>query len=296
MSLLACCLAAGLLAGAGDADPLRDEDIVRMLVGGTPVEQLIDRVRSSPVDFDLSDEMLLELRQAGVPQKLIDAMGERQRELHPPEPEPVPAVETAPAGPRLRIRLNPAKKTEEDPPRPVLRLLDAAPPEAVRTLRLRPDEQTFTDLAVALMCRTATHVPDHWRNETPLGRDFNSAPRHRLLAFIAGATKTEAGKLKQTLSKLALAPGEREGAKELSVLELELPEQIEVEVEAGVAHDLTLGIAVQAGGRYLLVAQDSLSEVVVGDGDRVLEARLASPGLDPARLRVRLVEEADGQD
>ena len=81
-------------------------------------------------------------------------------------------------------------------------------------------------LAVVLLCRTATHVPDHWRNQTPLGRDFSSVPRHRLLAFLAGARKTKAGKIRQSLSKLALSPGERESTPELAVLELEIPETV----------------------------------------------------------------------
>jgi hypothetical protein len=287
--MLTCCLVSGLSGAQDGPAPLRDEDVVQLLVSGTPVAELIQRVRNSEVDFDLSDEMQDELRRAGVPDELIRAMIERQAELHPPEPAPAPAAE-APAGPVLRVRLNSDWKPKEDQPRPVLRVLDAVGPEAVAALRLRPHERLFTDVAIVLLCRTATHVPDHWRNRTPLGRDFTSAPRHRVLAFLPGAEKVEAGKFRRSVSKLALLPGERDSAAELGVLELEVPEQIEVEVSTGEAHDLTLGLALQTGERYLLLAQDGWDGLIVGEQDRVVEAKLDSPKLDPSSLRARFVK------
>jgi hypothetical protein len=293
--LLVCCLVPGLSGAGGDTGPLRDEDVVRLMVAGTPVERLIERVRTSEVDFDLSEEMLDELRRAGVPEELIEVMIERQRELHPPLEAPEPeAVETA-AGPVLRVRLNADWKPEEDRPRPVLRVLEDVPPEAAEALRLRPHERRLTDLAIVLLCRTATHVPDHWRNQTPLGRDFNATPRHRLLAFLPGAQRTTAGKLRQSLAKLAMLPGERESLPEIGVLELAVPEQLEVELAPGEAHDLTLGIAVQVGAeRYLLLAQDGWDGLIVGDEDRVIDAKLGSSKPDLSALRVRFLEPEQG--
>lgn len=293
--LLVCCLVSGLSGAGDDAEPLRDEDVVRLMVAGTPVDRLIERVRTSEVDFDLSEEMLDELRRAGVPEELIEAMIERQRELHPPPEVPAPPAVETPAGPVLRVRLNPGWKPKEDQPRPLLRVLEQVPPEAAEALRLRPHEQLFTDLAIVLLCRTATHVPDHWRNQTPLGRDFTAAPRHRLLAFLPGAQRTKAGKLRQSLAKLAMLPGERESLPELGVLELAVPERIEVEVATGEAHDLTLGIAVQVGAeRYLLLAQDARDGLIVGDEDRVIDAKLGSSKLNLSGLRVRFLEPEQG--
>ena len=292
--LLACCLVAGVSAAADDGGPLRDEDVVRLLVSGTPVDRLIERIRTSEVDFDLSEEMLDELRRAGVPPELIQAMIERQQELHPSEAPEVPAAGT-PASPMLRVRLNSDWEPKKHQPRPLLRVLDAVAPATIEALRLRPHERLFTDLAIVLLCRTATHVPDHWRNQTPLGRDFTFAPRHRLLAFLSGAQKTNAGKLRQALSKLAVLPGERDSTPELGVLELEVPEHVEVEIETGVAHDLTLGIAVQVGARYLLLAQDAWDGLIVADEDLIIEARLKSSKLDPSSLGTRFVK-PEGND
>lgn len=290
--MLACCLVTGLSAAQDGQAPLRDEDVVRLLVSGTPVGELIERVRSSTVDFDLSEEMQVELRRAGVPEELLRAMIERQAELHPPEPAPAPAAEARP-GPILRVRLNPDWEPKEEQPRPLLRVLDAVGPEAVEALRLRPHERQIRDLAIVLACRTATHVPDHWRNQTPLGRDFTAAPRHRVLAFLAGAEKGKAGTLRRSLSKLALVPGERDSAPELGVLELAVPEQIEVELSAGEAHDLTLGVAVQIDERYLLVAQDGWDGLVVGEEGLVVEAKLSSPRPELSALRARFVKPKD---
>ena len=171
----------------------------------------------------------------------------------------------------------------------MLTLRDTVDPPTVEALQLRPEEQQITDLAIVLACRTADHVPDHWRSQTPLGRDFRFTPRHRLLAFIGGADRTAAGKTQQMLSKVGKVPGEWDSLPEVGILELPVPEAIEVELETAVAHDLTLGVAVQIGDRYLMVASDGLDGLVVDEDGSEVVAELASTKKTPAGLSARFV-------
>jgi len=76
------------------ADLMRTEDVVRMLVTGTSTSEAVAAIRSRDVDFNLSEEMLDELRLAGVPDEVIEAMKERQIELHPPSASEVEELET----------------------------------------------------------------------------------------------------------------------------------------------------------------------------------------------------------
>jgi hypothetical protein len=249
-------LACGAVAAAGteSVEPMRDEDVVVLFVGGTPASAIIERIRAAEnVAFDLSEEMLGELRIAGIPDEIIQAMILRQNELHPPEPEAEPVAPVVETG-RLRVALNPGAEEDPDKPRPTLKLATTIDAQMAESLRLRSTDAEITDLAIALICRTATHVPDHWRSQSPLGRDFITAPRHRLLAFIPGATT-------------------RDGS-----LVLEVPAEIDVVIEPGEAHDLTLAIAVQAEDRYFLIASDGLDDVVLDDSGLALEAELNGDG------------------
>jgi len=192
------------LAGSGTADdPLRDEDVVRAWVAGQSTAEMVDWIRDSEVAFDLSDEMVSELRRAGLPEAVLQAML-ATRVSSDAAVEPSIAVE--PTGvPTLTVRLNPDWQSTDKEPRPVLRLPDTIHPQVRESLGLREDAERFTDLAVFLFCRTGSHVPDHWRMHSPLGRDFRSVPRHRMLAFVPGAELKEAGDSAQLLSRLGLA-------------------------------------------------------------------------------------------
>jgi len=271
---------------------MTDEDVVRLLVAGTPEERILERIRSSPVDFDLSDEMLRELRAAGLSETVIEAMLERQRELDAPKAAPADEtgeVEPVPV-PRLVLRLDPNWKPTEKRPRPVLRVRDAIDPPLREALRLRGDDSRFTDAAIFLACRTADHVPDQWRSKSPLGRDFINTPRHRLLAFLPGAVRREGGRLREIASRMAVVPGERESLPEEGLLELEIPATIEVELRPGVLHDLTLGVALQAEDRYYLVAADSWDGLRMPETGLSIDAEIESGrGDDPASIRVRFL-------
>jgi len=299
-SCLTCLLAAAALGAlllfgppvASEDSPLTDEDVVRLFVSGSSTEELIALIGGSAVDFDLSADMLEELRLAGLPEQVIHAMVERQTAQRAAErASDDPAGEDAVTGsPRLRVLINSGKKAHKDGEPATLRMLDAIEPQTVEALELGPQTRQFTGLALFLTCRTADHVPDHWRSRSPLGRDFRAARRHRMLLFVPDATLVPAGKFREQMSKLALLPGERENLPDLGVLELEIPRSMEVELHPGVAHDLTLGIAVQAGGRYYVTVSDDLDSVVVEETGAEIEAEITpGRGLRTTSPRVRFV-------
>jgi hypothetical protein len=78
--ILAIALAASLLALAGPATPavaqetLTNESIVSMVKGGLSEAVVLARVRSGPANFDTSTNALLNLKRAGVSDKIIEAM------------------------------------------------------------------------------------------------------------------------------------------------------------------------------------------------------------------------------
>jgi hypothetical protein len=232
-------LALVALAAAGEPaePPLREEAVVRRFVAGASSRELIAWIRSRPVDFDLSPEMLDELRLAGLPEDVVRAMVERQAELRPPPAAAEPAVE---ARVLLRVRLHDGP----DDPSAVLRVPAAIDAGTAERLQLAAGVERFTDVALVLACRTAEHVPDQWRSASPLGRDFVSMPRHELLAFVAAGP-----------------PGAEPPAG--PALRFELPATLEAWITPGTAHDLLLGVALEAGGRFLLVAADTLEGVIV---------------------------------
>ena len=252
-ALTLLCISANV-APAEEEASMRTEDVVRMLVRGLPAEEIIAAIRTRPALFDVSPDMQEELRLAGVSDEVIQAMADRMVELNP---EPVAAEdsgaeaqETVVTEPALRVWLDPQR--EEDKPS-ILRV------KGVVDFRLRQawqldaaaEETPFEDLALYLVCRAATHVPDHWRSKSPMGRDFISMPRHRMLLFL---TATE-GNLE---------------ASEDGTLELELPPSLEIDLLPGESHDLSLGIALQATGRYMRWTDDTWDELLLDpDGSEI---------------------------
>jgi hypothetical protein len=288
--LLAIGVGGTLLPVAAD-EPLTDEDVVVMFVSGQSVASIIDKINRSRTAFDLSDEMLGELRSAGLPAELLQAMIDRQRELdHEAEPHAEPqAEEETSSPPTLRLRIDAGSESKQGESRPAIRILDTVDPATRERLRMRSDDPRFTDIAVALLCTTQDHVPDQWRSQTPLGRDFVNTPRHRLLAFVSGATREEPGKLDDLAKKLGTAvTGSGEAAAPAAILALEIPDQIEVRIEPDVVHDLTLGVAFQAEGRFYLVAADGPEEIVLTLDGLVLDASIEGSKDEPlSALTVR---------
>jgi hypothetical protein len=260
-----------LMAAASPAEQaarrtLRNEDVVRMLVGGQSVRAIVDAIAAAEPEFDLSEEMLEELRRAGVPPPVLRAMRERQAAAdrasarEEAATEPAPAV---PAGPVLTLQIERAPGVPDGVPEALLYpvLLDDTTATALQ-VGDAPGERAVSDLAFFIACRTADHVPDQWRMRSPLGRDFVSMPRHGMLLFHAGATRFPAREALEG-RRGASAPRGPDG-KPVEVLRLELPATFEVEVTEGVAHDLILGVAARVGERYLALDLDGKDGVVVG--------------------------------
>jgi hypothetical protein len=289
--LLVVTLAPGI-GVAEESAPMTLEDVVRLFVQGTSPEDLIRRIESSQVDFDLSEEMVEELRLAGLPDEVLEAMARRQLELHPPaETEPSAQEDdvTLDAGLTLRLALagGMALRTGEEDRG--VRVADFVPPATLEQLGVRDEQARITNLAVYVACHSSTHVPDHWRSKTPLGRDFATVTRHKLLAFQADATQESPGKTRALLASLLGGPASPE-ASDWSILNLPLPEEIVVELEAGEAHDLSFGFAVQIGGRYYRVVSDETDDFVPADHDGSIDVTIElSDTLDPTSIAIRLI-------
>lgn len=279
-----------------EQEPVALEDIVRLYVSGTPAEELIDLIRVSQVEFDLSEEMLQELELAGLPPPLIQAMVDRQRELHPPplSPEEPSEEEAAPgAGLTISIELRGSRKKKSDEDEDAgasLRVLNAVHPELLEQLRVRDDRAGITDVAIYVACLTATHVPDHWRGESPLGRDFNSMPRHKLLAFLPGATEDGQAAAEGGVLQKLLSGSNQPSTEGLAVLKLDVPSEIELQINAAEAHDLSLGFALQIDGRFYRVHSDEWKKLVPEEHDRAVRAEIiAAKELDPWSIEIRLL-------
>lgn len=232
-------------APADPEPPLTTEAVVQMYARGLPQETILGEISARQVDFDLDDEMLAELRAAGLPAVLIQAMLDRTaRERVAAGPREAPAQ--APGPPRLRVLFNPDRR---DGKPELLRLTG-------EELDRFAEDGALEDVAIFLACLTPTHVPDHWRAQSALGRDFDGMPRHRLLAFVGGAAH-------------------RERSGEPDQLELAIPPELEVELQAGVEHDLMLGIAVEFAGRYRHMANDRWAGFVL-EGPREIRAEISS--------------------
>lgn len=275
------CLLPLALTGAARAtagETLSIEDVVRLHVAGVGADEVIARIRAAEVDFDLSETMLEELRLAGLPGPVIQAMVDRQREFHPPilaETEDLAVVEPADAvvpGLVVKLRVVGKKQPKGDEP-PALIVHNGVPQELLRQLRIEDGNARITDLAVFVVCTTATHVPDHWRTASPLGRDFEGVPRHRMLAFVAGATREDP-------SAAADAPGN---------LTLTVPESLSIELEAEQSHEIVIGVAIELGGRFYVTSRSDEHELPASGTGREIEARIVRTGPDPWSIEVVLL-------
>ena len=112
------------------------------------------------------------------------------------------------------------------------------------------------------------------------------------LACVSGADSKPAGKFRNKMSKLLMAPGARDSVAELNVLSLEIPERLTVELEPGVAHDLTLGIVVRIGDRNYLTMEDHRDSVVLSEsGDTTIRATLRGSNKNPLKASVKFLAE-----
>jgi hypothetical protein len=267
-------LIATLLAVHGLASgPMTEEDVVRMYVAGRSADEIVREVERREPGYDLSPEMIDELRNVELPEVVIEAMIRRQAAADQAKaateqgevPDPAPR-------PSLRIHLNPAH--DGSPVTVGVRARIDPQVAAEWELGNAPEDRAFADVALFLLCHTADHVPDQWRLKSPLGRDFRSVMRHKLLEFISGARGEDAA-----------GDGRR--------VKLEVPAELEIAFEPGVAHDLVLGLALQVSGRYYVVATDIWPGVVIGKDGLDMSARVTGRSL--RTFKVRFVREDDDE-
>lgn len=149
LSLLAL---TGLPAGAAAAK-LTNEDVVRMWASDLPEPEILKAIaQAEQIEFDLSADVVTEMRLVGVPDGVIRAMQER-------------AARTAGPGPA----------TEEAEGVLELSFEQKYPPGAKKQPGLPLPRVGFF-----LYCVEPTHAPDYWTTKTPLAQKF---PRHHLLWF-----------------------------------------------------------------------------------------------------------------
>lgn len=240
---LATVLVASFFATAGQSTtpPLTNEDVVRLLNAGTAVESVLERIRSSPPAFDLTPEIVEELRQAHVPEEVLRAM--RDRQASTPSPPPPGGTAEDERGPRIRVAMAIERERAERHGGPAdrLEMPDRLDPATAAMLGIEnaKERPAVDDVAVFLACLTSEHVPDGWKFSSPLGRDFPRMPRHEMLAFVSEATLE--------------GPTVRAGEAPRTVV-LVLPASLAADVAPHVAHDWYFGIAVLAGGRWRVIA------------------------------------------
>ena len=251
------------------AAPFTNEDIVRLSVHHTPEKVILQEIATRQVDFDLSPGVVTELERAGVSAAVIEAMRRRQAEMPrapvAAEPSPKPATAAPSDTGRIELVFDESRKEQgkEGDQLFAIQSLSRGLP--------RPEEAeigTVSDLALALLCTTTDHVPDHWDTHTPLVE----APRHELLLFRRGAV-----------------PSREKG---YEVLALDRSPAGPIEIAPG-RHALIVGWAGRqtGSGSWRLLATATLRvEVRTGATTRlVLEARTSLSGSRMAGFRMEPV-------
>jgi hypothetical protein len=228
--------------------PLTNEEIVRMVASGAAEREILEAIRTRPEAFDLADDMVDELKLAGVSAVIVAAMARRHAES---APAALPPEQPTRGRMTLVVTLNAGAVG----PR-TIRVPKWADEDAKERLRLpkETEQREVKDLAVFLACTSSEHIPDLWRSKTPLGRDMIFVSRHEMLAFVAG--DTPAGKTPQ----------------------LALPARIEADIDAADPHDLVLGVAARIGDRWLQLAVGALPKVTIIAGQKPLTGRIEHAG------------------
>ncbi len=257
MALWIASVGAGESGGLASASPLTNEDVVRMVASGTPESEILDAIRDRPAAFDLANDMLDELKLAGVSAVIVEAMRRRQAESTPAAP---PSERPRAGRVHLVVTLNAGAGGSR-----TLHVPSWADEELRQLLKLpkENDQREVKDLAVFLACKAQEHIPDLWRSKSPLGRDMAVVARHEMLAFVAGDTPV--GKPPR----------------------LGVPARIDAEVDDTEPHDLLLGIAARIGDHWMQLAVAELPKIKIDGATRQLTGRIA-PGRHAFSFKVEL--------
>ncbi len=228
--------------------PLTNEDVVRMVAQARPEVEMLRIIAASKVDFDLDPDVVVEMRRAGVPEKILRAMRQRQTEAGGRSaPPPVPPLRAAGS---VELIFLPMEEGVGARGKPSFSLIRRTPRWASRQLAM-PEKAEVEELAIFLLCSSAEHVPDHWSGRTPL-KNF---VRHELLVFRAGSH-----------------PGKLKG---FEVLFLDLPASLHIPVPEGI-HSLVVGVAGKTGPDWHVAASDDQRGVEVSTGKTTrIEVRLS---------------------
>jgi hypothetical protein len=236
---------------------LTNEDVVRMVNQGRPEAEILRIIAASPVDFEMDREMTEELRRAGVSEKVIAAMRERQAEAGASRAQEPPAPSSEVPRGSLDLTFAPleesGKKQEAS-----FEMVKEIPLWAIQRLGME-EKAKVEELAFFVACTTPEHVPDHWQDRTPV-KEFT---RHEMLLFHPGSH-----------------PGK---TKKFEVLSLDLPVPFSAEAPAGI-HRLAVGVAAKIGADWRVVASDIRQgvEIVAGRTTSVrvkLSGHLAGSGM-----------------
>ena len=177
---LAASLIPPAVAGPSTTTPLTNEDVVRMVMTRTPEKEVLAAIDRRPVDFDLSVDMVVELRKAGVGGTVIEAMRRRQAAMPKIEVSPTPTPAPGRTG-TLRVEF-PAAAGDDKAPAEFSAIALKSLPKGMRR-RGGMEVGLMSDMALVVLCISADHVPDHWDTRSPL----QGAPRHELLLFRPGS-------------------------------------------------------------------------------------------------------------
>ena len=288
--MLCCLVVCGASSAAAEpassneaAHVLTDADVVQRLAAGATIDELIDLIARSVVDFDTSPEMQDELRRAGLPDRVIRAMTRRQELMN----APVDLQE----GAKVTLSLN---QGEADPDKRWVRLNEKIDKRLIKEWQLsglerrESTELRFEDIAIFLVCCNADHAPDAWRKWSPLTDRLRPVPKHKLLAIAPGAEWALPGFWHRWGIRPSLGSTTRSGQERVSgmaslqprngpmgILELEIPHSLQVWLEPETRHDLMVGIAVKIGSGYHVWRSARLDGLRLEENDDVrLEARI----------------------
>ncbi len=198
-------LALGSMVSASGPPVITNEDIVRLVAHGTSEKAVLAAIAEHPVRFDLEPDVVEELRVAGVNDRVLEAMRRRQAAMPREKAPPVVPAPSLPAG-RVEILFD-AALDPKDPVESSAVAIRKLPKGVTRPGGLEVAE--VTDLALAVLCTTPDHVPDHWDTHTQI----TGGPRSEAILFHPGSrpTRTKGFDLlyldREGIDSAPLAPG-----------------------------------------------------------------------------------------